>query len=99
MELNEMEKRMLYQTQGSERYAILHELLLASRYAKDPDRKKAADSLIEKLRPLPDKECMETVHDIWKNYRLPKGGRTIGEMIAEERQKSGAEQLKCRTAN
>ncbi len=36
MELNEMEKRMLYQTQGSERYAILHELLMASRYARDP---------------------------------------------------------------
>ena len=33
MELNEMEKRMLYQTDGSERYAILHELLMASRYA------------------------------------------------------------------
>ena len=51
MELNEMEKRMLYQTDGSERYAILHELLMASRYAKDPDRRKTADSLIEKLRP------------------------------------------------
>lgn len=24
MELNEMEKRILYQTEGSERYAILH---------------------------------------------------------------------------
>lgn len=43
MELNEMEKRMLYQTGGSERYAVLHELLMASRYAKGPDRWKAAD--------------------------------------------------------
>ena len=94
MELNEMEKRMLYQTEGSGRYAILHELLMASRYAKDPDRKRAADSLMEKLRPLSDGECMEIVHDIRKNYRLPQGGRTIGEMIAEARQKSGAEQLK-----
>ena len=94
MELNEMEKRMLYQTEGSGRYAILHELLMASRYAKDPDRKRAADSLMEKLRPLSDGECMEIVHDIRKNYRLPQGGRTVGEMIAEARQKSGAEQLK-----
>lgn len=94
MELNEMEKRMLYQTDGSERYAILHELLMASRYAKDPDRRKTADSLIEKLRPLSDRECMEIVRDIRKNYRLPQGGRTIGELIAEARQKSGAEQLK-----
>ena len=28
MELNEMEKRMLYQMDGSERYAILHEILM-----------------------------------------------------------------------
>lgn len=94
MELNEMEKRMLYQTEGSGRYAILHELLMASRYAKDPDRSRAADSLMEKLRPLSDVECMGIVYDIRKNYRLPQGGRTIGEMIAEARQKSGAEQLK-----
>lgn len=94
MELNEMEKRMLYQTDGSERHTILYELLMSSRYAKDPDRRKAADSLVEKLRPLSDAECMEIVHDIRKNYRLPKGGRTVREMIAEARQKSGAEQLK-----
>lgn len=94
MELNEMEKRMLYQTEGSERYAILHELLMASQYAKDPNRRRAADSLMEKLRPLTDKECMEIVNDIRRNCRLPKEGRTIGELIAEARQKSGAEQLK-----
>ena len=34
------------------------------------------------------------MHDIRKNYRLPQGGRTVGEMIAEARRKSGAEQLK-----
>ena len=94
MELNEMEKRMLYQTEGRERYAVLHELLMASRYAKEPDRRRAADSLMEKLRPLTDKECMGITHDIRRNYRLPKEGRTIGELIAEARQKSGAEQLK-----
>lgn len=88
MELNEMEKRMLFQTEGSERYAILHEMLMASRYAKDPD------SLMEKLRPLSDKDCMGIVYDIRKNYRLPKGGRTVGELVAEARQKSDAEQLK-----
>ena len=94
MELNEMEKRMLFQTEGSERYAILHEMLMVSRYAKDPDRRKAADSLMEKLHPLSDKDCMDIVHDIRKNYRLPKGGRTVGELVAEARQKSDAEQLK-----
>lgn len=94
MELNGMEKRMLYQTEGSEWYAILHELAMASRYAGNPDRRKAADSLIEKLNSLSDGERMEIVHDIRRNYRLPRGARTVGEMLAEARQKSGAEQLK-----
>lgn len=94
MELNEMEKRLLYQTEGSEWYAVLHELAMASRFAKDPGRRKGADSLIKKLNSLTDGECMEIVYDIRKNYRLPKGSRTVGEMLAEARQKSGAEQLK-----
>ena len=94
MELNEMEKRMLYQTEGNERYALIHELLMASRYAKDPDRRRAAESLMEKMRPLTDGKCMEVVHDIRRNYHLPKEGRTMGELLAEARQRSGAEQLK-----
>lgn len=49
---------------------------------------------MEKLRPLSDKDCMEIVHDIRRNYCLPKGGRTVGELVAETRQKSDAEQLK-----
>ena len=52
MEFTEMEKRMLYQTEGSERYAVLQEMSMASRYAGDPARRKAAKSLLEKLRPL-----------------------------------------------
>ncbi len=51
MEFTEMEKRMLYQTEGSERYAVLQEMSMASRYAGDPDRRKAAKSLLEKLHP------------------------------------------------
>nr|WP_300816284.1 DUF5720 family protein [uncultured Acetatifactor sp.] len=94
MEFTEMEKRMLYQTEGSERYAVLQEMSMASRYAGDPARRKAAKSLLEKLRPLTDAECMESVHDIRRNYRLPQEGRTIGELLAHARQRSGAEQLK-----
>ena len=94
MEFTEMEKRMLYQTEGSERYAVLQEMSMASRYAGDPARRKAAKSLLEKLRPLTDAECMEAVHDIRRNYRLPQEGRTIGELLAQARQRSGAEQLK-----
>ncbi len=94
MEFTEMEKRMLYQTEGSERYAVLQEMSMASQYAGDPARRKAAKSLMEKLCPLTDIECMKIVHDIRKNYRLPREGRTIGELLAQARQRSGAEQLK-----
>ena len=98
MEFTEMEKRMLYQTEGSERYAVLQEMSMASRYAGDPARRKAAKSLLEKLRPLTDAECMEAVHDIRRNYRLPQEGRTIGELLAQARQRSGAEHLKGMTS-
>ena len=94
MEFTEMEKRMLYQTEGCDRYAVIHELSMASQYAGDPARRKAARELMEKLRPLSDAGCMDLVKDIQKNYRLPQEGRTIGELIAEARQKSGAEKLK-----
>jgi hypothetical protein len=93
MELTEMEKRMLYQTEGTERYAVLREMSMASRYAGDPARRKAAESLMEKLCPLEDAECMEIVHDIRKNYRLPQEGRTIGEILAQARQRSGTGRL------
>ena len=54
MEFTEMEKRMLYQTEGTERYAVMQEMAMASQYAGDPARRKAAKSLMEKLRPLTD---------------------------------------------
>ena len=61
MELTEMEKRMLYQTEGTERYAILQEMSMASRYAGNPARRKAAESLMEKLRPLADADRKSVV--------------------------------------
>ena len=71
MELNEMEKRMLYQTEGCERYAVINELSMALQYAGDPARRKAAKDLMEKLRPLSDAGCMDLMRDIQKNYQLP----------------------------
>lgn len=94
MEFTEMEKRLLYQTEGCDRYAVINELSMASQYASDPARRKAARELMEKMRSLSDAGCMDIVKDIQKNYRLPREGRTIGELIAEARQKSGAEKLK-----
>ena len=94
MELNEMEKRMLFQVEGDYQYKVLNELHMAARYTKDPEQRKAAESLMAKLRVLTDDECMDIVWDIQKNYLLPYPPRTIGEKIAEARQRSGAEKLK-----
>lgn len=51
MELNEMEKRMLFQTEGDCKSKILNELCMAAQYAGNLMRKKAAESLMRKLRP------------------------------------------------
>ena len=94
MELNEMEKRLLFQVEGDYQYKVLNELHMAAWYTKDPEQRKAAESLMAKLRVLTDDECMDIVWDIQKNYLLPYPPRTIGEKIAEARQRSGAEKLK-----
>ena len=94
MELNEMEKRLLFQVEGDYQSKILNELYMTARYTKNLEQRKAAENLMEKLRVLTDAECMDIVRDIQKNYRLPYPPRTIGEKIAEARQQSGAEKLK-----
>lgn len=94
MELNELEKRELFQVEGDCQAKILSELHAVAQYTTDIEQQKAAASLMKKLRDLSDRECMDLVKDIQKNYQLPYPPRSIGEMIAEARQKSGAEKLK-----
>lgn len=94
MELNEIEKRLLFQVEGDYQSKVLNELYMTVQYTKNTEQRKAAENLMAKLRVLTDAECMDIVRDIQKNYRLPYPPRTIGEKIAEARQQSGAEKLK-----
>ena len=94
MNLSEAEKRMIYQVEGTSQGAALNEIYMTWRYALDKAMKDTAEGLLKKLRPLSDKECMDVIRDVQKNYRLPYPARTIGEKIAEARQQSGAEKLK-----
>ena len=94
MELNEMEKRLLFQVEGDYQSKVLNELYMTAKYTKNPKQRVTAQSLMAKLRVLTDAEGMDVVRDIQKNYRLPYPARTIGEKIAEARQQSGAEKLK-----
>ena len=46
-----------------------------------------------KLSSLSNKECMDLIRDVQANYRLPGKHQTIGKMLAEASQKSGAQKL------
>ena len=95
MNLSEAEKRMIYQVEGTSQGAALNEIYMTWRYAPDKAMKDTAEGLLKKLRPLSDKECMDVIRDVQKNYRLPGKARTIGEMLAEARQQSGAQKMTC----
>lgn len=93
MKLNELEMRMVYQIESTDQVSVLNEVAATWRYAPKKEMKDTAESLLAKLRPLTDKECMDLVKEVQKNYRLPDEAKTIGELLAEARQKSGAEKL------
>lgn len=71
MNLSEAEKRMIYQVEGTSQGAALNEIYMTWRYAPDKAMKDTAEGLLKKLRPLSDKECMDVIRDVQKNYRLP----------------------------
>ena len=93
MKLNEAEMRMAFQVESTSQNAALNEIYLMARYARNQETKDTAESLLKKLRPLSDKECMDVIREVQTNYHLPDKARTIGEMLAEARQQSGAAKL------
>ena len=94
MNLSETEKRILYQTDGYDKAAVTYELRAELPYIKNQEQREASVSLIKKLESLPSQECLSLIHDVRKNYRIPGGPKTIGELLADARRKSGAECLK-----
>ena len=92
MNLNEDEKRMVYQIESTNQVAALNEIYMTWRYAPNQAMKDTAESF-EKAPPLSDKECMDVIREVQQNYRLPGKARTIGEMLAEARQQSGAQKM------
>ncbi len=93
MKLNEAEMRMAYQIESTSQNAALNEIYMTWRYAPSQATKDTAESFLKKLRPLSDRECMDLIRDVQKNYRLPDKPHTIGELLAQARQKSGAQKL------
>lgn len=95
MKLTEAEMRMVFQIESTNQNAALNEIYMTWRYAPNPATKETAEGLLDKLRPLSDQECMDLIRKVQAEYRLPEKARTIGEMLAEARQKiRGAEVIR-----
>ena len=56
MELNEMEKKMLFQAEGDCQAKVLNELYMTVRYSNNSELREAAESLMAKVRVLSDRE-------------------------------------------
>ena len=79
MELSENEKRMLYQMEGCGLESVIRDLRTSAMYAPRPEQRKTAESVIQKLRAMPEDESWGLVMDIRRNYHVPGGAKTIGE--------------------
>ena len=93
MKLTEAEMKMVFQIESTDQSAVLNELHIIRRYASDQATKQTAENLLNKLRPLSDQACMDLNREVQADYHLPGKARTIGEMLAEARQQSGAQKL------
>ena len=70
MELNEEEKRQLFQVDGDCQAKVLDELYMTARFTRNPEQRDMVRGLMAKLRVLSDEQCMDLVKDIQKNYHL-----------------------------
>ena len=61
MKLTEAEMRMVFQIESTNQNAALNEIYMTWRYAPNPATKETAESLLDKLRPLSDQECMDLI--------------------------------------
>ncbi len=83
MELSENEKRMLYQMEGCGLESVIRDLRTSAMYAPRPEQRKTAESVIQKLRTMPEDESWKLVMDIRRNYHVPGRAKTIGENMLQ----------------
>lgn len=85
--------RMVYQIESTDQASILHEIATIWRYTQKRKTRVTAENLLTKLRSLSETACMELVREVQKTYRLPDKEITIGELLAQARLKSNAQNL------
>ena len=93
MQLNEAKMRMAYQIESTDPNAVLNEIYMTWRLSRSQAARDTVESLMVRLRSLPNKEFMDLIREVQANYRLPGKPQTIREMLAEARQKSGVHKL------
>ena len=71
MELNEMEKRLIFQTESYGKSDVTYELRMCLPYIPDPVKRKTAAELMRKLDAMPEKDCLALIQDIRKTFSLP----------------------------
>ena len=59
MELNEEEKRQLFQVDGDCQAKVLDELYMTARFTRNPEQRDMVRGLMAKLRVLSDEQCMD----------------------------------------
>ena len=62
MELNEMEKKLLFQVEGDYQTKILNELYMTVRYSNNSEQREAAEGLMAKLRVLSNGKAQMLLH-------------------------------------
>ena len=75
--------RMLYQMEGFELEGVIRDLRASAMYAPKLEQRKTAESVIRKLRTMPEDESWRLVMDIRRNYHVPGGAKTIGENMLQ----------------
>ena len=76
MELNEMEKRLIFQTEGYGKSDVTYELRMCLPYIPDPVRRKTAAELVRKLDAMPEKDCLALIQRKRQgSLKLPCKGR------------------------
>ena len=71
MELNEMEKSLIFQTESYGKSDVTYELRMCLPYIPDPVKRKTAAELMRKLDAMPEKDCLALIQDIRKTFSLP----------------------------
>lgn len=87
MELIQMQKRLIFETEGGVKSEVVAELCMRLPSMQNPDEQKTVGNLIRELDAMPEKDCWELIHDIRGDYRSSVRPNSIRSLPRENEQK------------